>query len=248
MPFAVAAAGISAAAGIGGALISADASKSAAKTQADAANRATQASLDEAARSRADLAPFRDTGIDANNRLAAFLGVNGAPIDNAAELRALQGTPGYQFTLDQGLKSVQNRLASMGLGSSGAALKGAAQYATGLAQSTYQNNLLNPLQLLASRGESAAAKAGDLGMGNVNSANQSLIGGANATAAGQVGSANAISQGLNSLSSLPTNYLLYDKLLNGGSGSGGSGGFFSSGGDAGGVALGPGGGNSTGFI
>jgi hypothetical protein len=39
---------------------------------------------------------------------------------------SLASTPGYQFTLGQGLKSTQNSFAAQGLGSSGAALKGAA--------------------------------------------------------------------------------------------------------------------------
>jgi hypothetical protein len=50
----------------------------------------------------------------------------------------LAATPGYQFTLNQGLQAVQNSAAAKGLGVSGAALKGAADYATGLADSTYQ--------------------------------------------------------------------------------------------------------------
>ncbi len=45
-------------------------------------------------------------------------------------------TPGYKFTLNQGLRSVQNSAAARGLGTSGAALKGAADYATGLADNT----------------------------------------------------------------------------------------------------------------
>ena len=42
----------------------------------------------------------------------------------------LEATPGYQFTLSQGLKAVQNSAAARGLGLSGAALKGATDYAT----------------------------------------------------------------------------------------------------------------------
>lgn len=55
----------------------------------------------------------------------------------------LQQTPGYQFTLDQGLKSTQNAAAARGLGVSGAALKGASTYATGLADQTYNQQLQN---------------------------------------------------------------------------------------------------------
>lgn len=65
--------------------------------------------------------------------------------DPAARQAALEATPGYQFTLDQGLKATQNGFAAQGLASSGAAMKGAATFATGLADSTYQQQLNNYL-------------------------------------------------------------------------------------------------------
>src|SRR5664279_3895511 len=55
----------------------------------------------------------------------------------------LEKTPGYQFTLNQGLQSTQNSAAARGLGVSGAALKGAAAYATGLANTNYQTQFNN---------------------------------------------------------------------------------------------------------
>jgi hypothetical protein len=55
----------------------------------------------------------------------------------------LQQTPGYQFQLGQGLAAVQNSAAARGLGVSGSALKGAATFATGLADSNYQNQFNN---------------------------------------------------------------------------------------------------------
>jgi hypothetical protein len=67
-------------------------------------------------------------------------------LKNGISESTLQNTPGYQFTLGQGLESTQSSAAARGLASSGAALKGAATYATGLADSTYQNqynDLLN---------------------------------------------------------------------------------------------------------
>lgn len=71
----------------------------------------------------------------------------------------LQQTPGYQFTLDQGLRGVQNAAAAQGRGVSGNALTGAAQYATGLANQTFkdqfqqqqQNQAQNFLQGLGSQ-------------------------------------------------------------------------------------------------
>ena len=50
----------------------------------------------------------------------------------------LEQTPGYQFTKEQGLQAAQNSYAAQGLGTSGAAMKGAANYAEGLASNTFQ--------------------------------------------------------------------------------------------------------------
>lgn len=63
----------------------------------------------------------------------------------------LEATPGYQFSLNQGLRAAQNSAAARGLGVSGAALAGAAKFATGLADNTYQNQFANSQQLFADR-------------------------------------------------------------------------------------------------
>lgn len=220
---AAAAVGIGAAASIGGALISANASKSAASTQANAANRAADLQLQEQQQVRSDLAPFRTVGENATNRLAAFQGLPGIDtLPPGAENSFLENTPGYQFALTQGLKSVQNSAAARGLGTSGAALKGAAGFATGLAQNTYQQNLLNPLEFLSGQGESAAAQTGQLGTQGAATAGAGIVGAGNAGAAGTVGAANAAAGGLNSAAGAPLNYLLYNKLLGGGGGGGGA--------------------------
>lgn len=156
----------------------------------------------------------------------------------------LLATPGYQFINNQGQMGVANSNAAAGRGISGAALKGAAQYAEGLAgttlgqqQAIFQSNLanqtglfqqnlgnvLNPLMWGANLGQTAATQTGQQGISAVQNANQAAIGGANALAAGQVGSANAISGGLGNLGQAPLNYSLYSQLLN--SGKGGNGGY-----------------------
>lgn len=84
-------------------------------------------------------------GAAAQTRLDALKDVQPTTLGQDMQT-ALEQTPGYQFTLDQGLKSVQNSYAAQGLGSSGAALKGAASFATGLADQTYQQQLNNYLQ------------------------------------------------------------------------------------------------------
>lgn len=238
--------GIASAVGsIGGALIGGSAAKSAADTQAQAANNATAASQAEAAQTRADLAPYNDLGQQGQESLSSLFGLNGTGNQtNALQSFGLPGltfqptqaqlaaTPGYQFNLAQGQQAVANSNAAQGRGISGAALKGAANYATGLADNTlktqqgiFQSNLGNivgGLSGIGNLGENAAAQTGSLGTANTNAANASAIGGANAQASGTVGSANALSGGLSSLGNLPLNYQLYSQLLNGGGGGGGA--------------------------
>jgi|SRR5579862_243355 len=266
MPFAVAA-GIGAVGSIGGALISSGASKSAASTQAAAADRASQASQQQQAQVRSDLAPYRaagQTGVDAllaslglggpGTNLLAANGINSlvypqAPFPAFNPTQAgLAATPGYQFTLGQGLQSVANSNAASGRGISGAALKGAANYATGLADNTlrtqadiyrmnqgiygmnqgiFQNNLQNvlgPLANLSNLGQTAATQTGQNSLQSVGQSNAALQSGAASQAAGTVGSANALGSALGTAANTPLNTLLFNQLL----GNGGNSGFNSS--------------------
>lgn len=73
----------------------------------------------------------------------------------------LEQTPGYQFTRNQGLQAVQNSAAARGLGVSGAALKGAATFATGLADSTYQQQFAQQQQLFSDSFNQGQAQFGN---------------------------------------------------------------------------------------
>ena len=199
LPVAIGAAGI-ASAGIG-AIASTSAANTQAKAEANAANTMEQ----QYQQTRADLAPYNTAGQTATTDIANMPAFNFQPTE-----AQLEATPGYQFTLDQGLKSVQNSAAARGLAVSGAAEKGAASYATGLADTTYQNQFQNALasyqanlakqQQLASVGESAAAQTGAFGTTTAGNIGQTAVGAANATAAGTIGAATAASGGLNSIS------------------------------------------------
>ena len=205
---------------IGGAL-SANAAGSAAQVQADAANRSADMAAQQNALTRADLAPYNQVGTAAAGTLQSQLGYLSSPTDLTQA--GLEASPGYQFNLSQGLQAAQNSASARGLGVSGAAMKGASAYATGLADSTYQNqfamdqtnkqNSYNRLFGVASLGENAAAQTGISGTANTGLATNALTGGANATAAGIVGSANAINGGFSGASSNAMSYLLFNKLL-----------------------------------
>lgn len=210
---------ISAAASIGSAAIGAHASSSAAKKQINAANSANDLQRGMFDDIRGDLSPYNVAGQGALTGLNRFL--SGDPATVQAQLESM---PGYQFTRTQGLKAVQNGAAARGLGVSGAAQKGAAQYATGLADSTYGNQFSRMLDL-ARLGESAGAQTGSFGTQTASNMGNNLLGAGNAAAGGIVGGANAASGALGSLGDLSM-FLGYNKLLGGGSSGGSSGGLF----------------------
>lgn len=140
----------------------------------------------------------------------------------------LTKTPGYQFDLSQGLRQINNSAASQGLGLSGAQLKGAERFATGLADTTYGQqfnrgltqyqtaynaaaNNVNRLLGLLGVGQSAANQTGAFGTTATANAGNMLTSGANAQAAGTVGAANALSGGL---SGIGNNAMLYMMMQN----------------------------------
>lgn len=123
----------------------------AADAQAAAARDANARLEQQYQRNSANLAPWMTGGQNAFGVLQHLTGTDagGDPMTAALTSRfaptmaQLEQTPGYQFTLGQGLKATQSSYASKGLGSSGAAMKGATDYATGLAGNTYQQQFQN---------------------------------------------------------------------------------------------------------
>lgn len=199
---ALVAGGLTAGATVYSGIQASNASKRAAQVQADAATLASNRQLDQYNDTKENLAPFIAAGTESlgtAKNLLGLPGTNGAP-DAVGIQAALEATPGYQFTRDQGLKSVQNGYAAQGLASSGAALKGAAQFATGLANTTYEQRLQDYLGL-AGGGLGAAEAQGQQGISANYTANQFSTSGAAATAAGIVGSTNAMNAGISGAAS-----------------------------------------------
>lgn len=145
-----------------GALASAGVSIYGANKAADAQTTASQNAIglakDQMQQNQTNFQPWINSGQN-SNQLVNFLtgaGTTASPGYNgnaggqgalttpfAPTMAQLEQTPGYKFVLGQGLKSTQNSYASKGLGSSGAAMKGAADYTTGLAGTTYQQQFQN---------------------------------------------------------------------------------------------------------
>jgi hypothetical protein len=205
-----------AALGVGGSLLGSSAAKSAAGTQAAAAGAATDAQREMFERQIELQAPFREAGLAGQNRLLELLGIGGnAGAQGYGQYGSAQFTPanflanqdpGYAFRMSEGLKGLERSAAARGGLLSGSTLKGIQRYGQGLASDEYQNafnrfqtqraNTLNPYASLAGVGQTSAntltGAAGQFGqqMGS------NIIGAGNAAAAGQIGSANAFTQGL----------------------------------------------------
>jgi hypothetical protein len=202
-----------------GGIASAWGASNAADAQRDAANQANARLESQYKTNAANLAPWMQGGADASG-LVNFLtgasseaptwyngemGGRGALTAGFAPTMAqLEQTPGYQFIKNQGLKTVQNSYAAKGLGSSGAALKGAADYIsgpTGIASTNYQQQFqnywnqnksiydmltgqsnvgANAAAALASGGNALASgiSANTIGAGNAQAAASNAIGGA----------------------------------------------------------------------
>lgn len=181
---------------------------SAAKAQKSAANTASQEEMAQYQQTRSDLLPYQQMGQTAGNQLMAQMGSLTKPMSLTQS--QLEATPGYQFDLSQGLKSTDNALGARGLLNSGAVMKGASTYATGLADNTYQNqfndyqtqntNAYNKLLGATQLGENAAAQTGSYGTTTAGEVASNTVGAGNAAAAADNTIGNAFTNVANSAS------------------------------------------------
>lgn len=214
----VGAGALGAGATIFGANSAADAQKNASQTAAD-----TQLTMYNT--TRGDLAPYRDAGSYAAGKIQDPVYSTIDKFEPPTDQASLEATPGYQFTKTQGLKAVANSAAARGLGVSGAALKGAANFATGLADNTYQQNFdraattfntnlasksaaYSRLSDLLTTGENAAAGTGKAGSIAASGAAGAQIGAGNAQAAAY----NATGGAVNSFANNVGGYAAYKGL------------------------------------
>jgi hypothetical protein len=173
---------------------------------ASAAKSAANLAAAQKAQTRSDLIPYNTAGqavLPTMNALA--MDRTGGGPDYVSQADALQpgqmtqaeleATPGYKFTLAQGLRAAQGSAAARGLGIAGGGdMRGIIGYATGLANNTYKDqfniqqqrfadalslnaaqqgnvtNQFNRVSGLATLGENAAAQSGTIGAGLTNTA------------------------------------------------------------------------------
>ena len=196
-------------------LVGADAAKSAAETQAQSAREANALLYKMYQEQKGLQEPFRGAGITAQNRLLDLLGLSqnrGAEgfgkYGRDFSMSDFTADPGYAFRLAEGQKTLDRQAAARGGLISGGALKAATRYGQDMGSQEYQNafnryqtnraNQLQPLGSLLTSGQAAAsnqaAAAGNYGT----QAGGNITGAGAASAAGQVGSANALTNALSS--------------------------------------------------
>ena len=146
----------------GGSALSAGSSLLGSGKSSSASKSASLYAYDQYLQNAATLQPFvaagNNVGIPGMERIAGATPASVPYLANAAQYYQtaagmtppsvvtenwLQQTPGYQWQLGQGLQATQAAAAARGLGVSGSSLKGAATYATGLADANYQNQYNN---------------------------------------------------------------------------------------------------------
>lgn len=167
---------------VGAAVVGAGATLAAGSMSASATKDATNASIAEqqnALQTQTTLSqPYRQIGTDAMAQYEALLGTG--PAGPGGIQSALEQTPGYQFTKSQGQQGIENQ-ASLAGGVSGNTLASLDQFNSGLADSTYQQQVGNLAGAVQTGQAAAAGQAANVGTSASNIGN-ALINQGNTTA------------------------------------------------------------------
>lgn len=175
----------------------AKAAKKAAKIQARSAAEAIAFQRESRDLARADLQPFRDAGISQLSGLSSLIS------DPNAQLDFVQNNPFFNaLASDAQSRLFSNQAARGKVGSGGTAQ--ALQNSLLLLGQDLLNNNINQRMNLATMGQNAAAGQGTATMQAGGTISDLLTQQGNALAAGQVGAANANTQGINNLLNLGT--------------------------------------------
>lgn len=179
-------------ASVAGSAIASSGARKAAKSQERAA--ANQLALNERVYEETTdrFKPFLDAGLRGGAAYQYELGLGDRP-DNYA---GFQNTPMYQHVFDQGISAIDNSAASSGNLFSGATMRRAQEYGTGLANQEYGNHL-NRLAGLGAQGQAAAGSQANAGANFLQAGNNAYANMGNAQAAGAIGQANAWNNGIN---------------------------------------------------
>ena len=163
-----------AAAIIGGAVVGGVGTAIAGSKAAGATKDASNAAINQqqqALQQQATLSqPYRD--IATGGAIDQYKNLLGIGTQGQAGIQAsLEATPGYQFTKQQGLQSTQNAASASGMALSGNTLQALDKYSSGLADTTYQQQLGNSLNAVQLGQAAAAGQAANIGNAASNTGN-----------------------------------------------------------------------------
>lgn len=226
-----------------GSYLAADAQASgaedAANTQANATNSATAEQRRQYDQTRADYAPYRETGTRALGQLEKDIN---APVTSAD----VMSDPGYQFGMEQGRRALSQRIAAGGGRVSGAALKAAARFGTDYSGTGYgaayqrRQDRLNRLAALAGIGQTSTAGSAAAGANSANAISNLISSQGDAQAASQVARGSIWGNTANQFAALGQKYFDRQQTPQG-YGPNGSQGYFTQFGSGGGYGSGSGG-------
>lgn len=186
---------------VGSSLIGASAARSAAGTQAGATDRTAQLQYQQYQDTVARQKPFYDVGVNALPELVQASKYTPFTMDQ------FKADPGYAFRLSEGQKALERTAAARGSLLSGGALKAATRYGQEMGSQEYTNAFnryqaertarLAPLQALTGMGQTTAQQVSNAGQTMASNVGEAIGSGAAARASGYVGTANALTGGLN---------------------------------------------------
>lgn len=183
---------VAAAATVVGGAIGGASSKSASSQSADAAQRASEEGNVALQEQLARQESWRASGIKANNKLSAMLGLAGPATPFNSD------DPGYAFRLAEGQKQVDNSAAARGSTLSGGVLKALQKYGQGMASQEFQNSF-NRLSGVSTLGQNTATNQAGQSMQSSAQQGANTRAAGDATAAGTIGEGNAWANTTNSL-------------------------------------------------
>ena len=192
-----------------GGLLGSDSADSAADAQTSAAAQSDATQRYQYDTTRADNAPFRQTGLQANNHLAWQMnnGVLGAKFTNADMNADPVYQNGLQFGLSEGAKGINRQAAAGGSMLSGATLKALTRfgndYGSQKANESYNRfqadntSQFNKLASLSGAGQVATNQTSAAGQNMANNISQSQQGVGNARGSAYLAQGNALQNALN---------------------------------------------------
>lgn len=191
-----------------GAVASSSASSKASGALKDSATLASQTELEQYRQNREDMQPWREQGLEALGQLGEGT-ASGGDFNRDFTMADFTKDPGYDFRMRQGEQAMERSAAARGGALSGGAVKGAVRYGQEFASGEFQNaynrfnndrtQRFNRLSSLAGTGQTATRDVAQQGAQTAANVGGYQTQAGNATAAGAIGTGNAINSAAGTL-------------------------------------------------